>query len=345
MIEPAIGVNPVMPGWPGFISANPNGFLSRITGPTSEPLTTAEVKSHLRLDSSSAEPAPTAPTVALAGAGAGNCENGAHRVACTFVTADGETELGALSAAVTVANKTADGKIAVSNIPVGGSAVTTVKLYMPLVGTTTPCYYAGSVSNGTTTATINLADSGLGAQAPSTNTTADPYLSTLIQTAREWVERECERALLTQTWELWLDSFPWWRAPILLSLPPIQSITSIKYYDQDLTQQTWASSNYLVMAPAGPAAQRAQIVPNAGVSWPLLPSFALTQRRPDQVQVRFVTGWTAKSEVPGAIKQAMLLLIGNWYRNREAAQITRASADTLPYGVEQLLAPYKVMVY
>lgn len=345
MIEPTIGVNPVMPGWPGFVSANPNGMYSRITGPTLEPLTVAEVKAHLRVDSSSAEPAPSAGVVALAGAGAGNCTNGAHRVAFTFVTADGETDLGTLSAPVTVANNVVNGQLAVSSIPAGGSAVTRVNIYMPLVGTTSPCFLAGYVANGTTTATLNIADGSLGVQAPATNTTSDPYLSTLITAARAMVEQMCQRAILTQTWELWLDSFPWWRAPILLTYPPIQSVTSVKYYDQDLNQQTWASSNYLVIAPAGEVPQRAQIVPNAGVSWPLLPSFASTQRRPDQVSVRFVCGWDSAANVPQPMKQAMKLLIGNWYRNREAGQIVRGSADVLPFGVDALLAPYRVVVY
>lgn len=345
MIEPSVGLNPVMPGWPGFVSALPNGFLSLNTAPTSEPLTVAEANAQLKLDSTNAEPAPTAVTVALAGAGAGNVDNGAHRYLATFVTADGETDAGTISNAVTVADKTTNGKVSISSIPIGGSLVTTRKLYRTVAGGSTYLLLATIADNTTTTYTDNIADSSLGAQAPTTNTTADPFVTGLIQTARLWAERETERAFLTQTWTLYLDSFPWWRAPIFVPLPPLQSVVWIKYYDQDGTLQTWDSSNYYVTTPAGDAPQRGQIVPASSVSYPLLPSFALTQRRPDGVQVKFTAGWTAAASVPMPIKAAMKLMIGNLYRNREAAQIIRGSADVLPFGVDALLAPYRVVVY
>src|SRR3989344_5689951 len=98
--------------------------LHLITAPTVEPVTVAEARSHLRLDDEAGEPAPVAPTVALASpAVAGNVDNGAHRYLVTFVTADGETEAGAISAAVTVADKTVNGKVELTAIPFGGVAV------------------------------------------------------------------------------------------------------------------------------------------------------------------------------------------------------------------------------
>src|SRR3954469_17800236 len=99
--------------------------LSLVTGPTSEPLTVAEAKRQLLVGMSSGEPAPTAPTVALLSpAAAGNCDHGAHRGGFPVVPADGETEIGPLSDVVTIADKTVNGKIAVTAIALGGTAVT-----------------------------------------------------------------------------------------------------------------------------------------------------------------------------------------------------------------------------
>lgn len=345
MIEPAVGVNPVMPGWPGFVSAFPYGLLSRIAAPTQEPLTVAEMMQQLRLDASNQEPAPSAPTVALAGAGAGLVDNGAHRYGVTFVTADGETQLGSVSAAVTVVDKTTNGQVTVTNVPIGGSAVTARKLYRTTAGGSLYLLLATIPDNATATYTDDLADAALGAQAPAVNTTTDPFVTDLVVTTRQLAEQICQRALLTQTWTLFLDGFPWWRAPIFVPLPPLQEVLSIKYYDQNQVLQTWDPSQYIVVQPAGDVPQRAQIVPASGVSYPLLPSFALTQRRPDGVQVTFMAGWTTPALVPRPIKAAMKLLGGNLYRNREAGQIIRGSADVLPFGVDVLLGPYRDVVY
>ncbi len=345
MIEPSIGVNPVMPGWPGFVSAYPGGLLSQLVAPTQEPLTIAEAKTQLRLDNSDLELAPSAITTALAAAGAGNVDNGAHRYLATFVTADGETDAGVISASVTVTDKTTNGKVALSDIPIGGSSVTARNLYRTVANGSTYLKLAALADNATTVYTDNIADASLGVQAPVTNTTGDPYLLSLVTLARMWAEQETGRAFLPQTFVLWLDSFPWWRAPIWLPNPPARAVSSIKYYDENGVLQTWASTNYITVIPAGPTAQRAQILPASGVSYPLLPSSALTQRRPDQVQLTFTCGWDSPAAVPAPLKAAMKLMMGNLYVNREAGQIIRGSADVLPFGVDQLVAPYRVVVY
>ena len=108
------------------------------------------------------ELAPVAPTAALAGAGAGAVDNGTHVYAVTFTTATGETVPGASSAAVTVADKTSDGKVAVT-IPLGSTSWTTQRnIYRSKAGTTTPLYYIGVVNdNVTTTFTDDVADADI----------------------------------------------------------------------------------------------------------------------------------------------------------------------------------------
>src|SRR5450759_5729221 len=95
--------------------------LSLFAGPATEPLTVAEVRQHLRINSSTGEPAPTAPTVTLVTA-AGNVDSGVHRWLWVFRTADGHTEAGTVSAPITTATAT-QGQATITK-PVGGSAVT-----------------------------------------------------------------------------------------------------------------------------------------------------------------------------------------------------------------------------
>ena len=106
----------------------------------------------------------------------------------TFVTADGETDLGTVTAAVTVTDKSVTGKVSLTAVPLGGSAVTARKIYRTIAAGTTYLLLATLADNTTTVYTDNTADASLGAQAPSTNTTSDPELVAWIQAARETVE-------------------------------------------------------------------------------------------------------------------------------------------------------------
>lgn len=200
------------------------------TAPTLEPITLAELRTHCNIDSSNAEPSPEAPTVALAGAGAGNVTSGAHRYRVTFVTADGETDGGVVSAIVTTT--AGDGKVSVSAIPLGGSAVTSRKLYRTAAGGSTYLLLTTIADNTTTTYADNVADGSLGAGCPTTNTTIDPFLTTLITTAREHVEDITRRAVLTQTWDYYLDDWPDGEA-ITLPFGNLASVTSLKWTDDD----------------------------------------------------------------------------------------------------------------
>ena len=55
------------------------------------------------------------------------------------------------------------------------------------------------------------------------------------------------------------------------------------------------------------------------------------------VAITFTAGYGAPADVPAAIRQAMLLLVTQWYEHR---QVT-GTGSTLPFAVEALLAPYR----
>lgn len=115
--------------------------------------------------------APGAPTVALAGAGAGNLSNGNYTYRVTFVTPDGETDGGTVSAVVTVADFTVNGQVSVSNIAVGPSHVTSRNLYRTVAGGATHRLLSTIANNTTTIFTDNVADGSLGANFPTVNST------------------------------------------------------------------------------------------------------------------------------------------------------------------------------
>ena len=61
-------------------------------------------------------------------------------------------------------------------------------------------------------------------------TDEDTYLATIITAARKYCEQYCNRAFITQTWKQYPDDFS---DGMKLSINPVQSVTSITYYDED----------------------------------------------------------------------------------------------------------------
>lgn len=304
--------------------------LTTVTEPSIEPVTVAELKTHARLDSSNQYPAPAALTAALAGDGAGNVDDGAHRYKVTFVTADGETDGGDASAAVTVSDNTSDGQVDLSDIPLGGSAVTSRKIYRTEAGGSTYYLLTTIADNSTTTYTDNIADSSLGAEVPSTNTTEDPILSSLIKAARQQAEALTERSLITQTLKLTLSAFPGSRN-IYLPRPNLQSVTSITYTDAEGSGQTLSTDAYDVQTGWPAVISLAD-----GYSWPTV------KKTLGAVEITYVAGYgDARSDIPEEIRVAIQVLATTWYNNRDSL-IIGTNASEVPMMAKYMLAPYRV---
>ena len=145
----------------------------------------------------------------------------------------------------------------------------------------------------------------------------DPTLAGYVLAARQYVEQVTGRAIMTQTLEMTLDDFP--DGEILLPRQPVASIVSISYTDTAGNAQTVAS--YQLDATQIVA----RLLPADGASWPG------TRGTPGNVRVRFIAGET---QAPAAIKQAMLLLVADWHRNRESPPENPA--------VDALLSQYRI---
>lgn len=127
------------------------------------------------------ETAPGAATTALAGAGAGNVDNGAHLVKVTCYTPGGETTGGTASNSTTVADKTTNGKIALTGIPTCSTIATGRRVYMTAAGGSSYWLLSnGTIANNTaTTLTANDSDATLTASTaiPISNTALDTRLT------------------------------------------------------------------------------------------------------------------------------------------------------------------------
>lgn len=132
------------------------------------------------------------------------------------------------------------------------------------------------------------------------------------------------RALVTQTWRQDYAGFGCLR----LALGPVASVASVTYFDAANETQTLPPETYVKLTDARGA--YLSLAPNA--TWPG------TFGRPDAVSVTYVAGQPA-ADVPAPIKTAIMLLVGNWYANREAS--TETAMTVLPMGVQALLAPYR----
>lgn len=134
------------------------------------------------------------------------------------------------------------------------------------------------------------------------------------------------RALISQTWAL--DVTGWRSGGLRLRPGPVRSLESLTIVAPDGSRETVDTAGYRLTAHC--------VVPPLDGA-PSLPSSE------HWLELRFVTGYgDAQEDVPAPVRQAILLLIGAWYENREAAAVGAAAAP-LPasIAIEALLAPYR----
>jgi len=162
------------------------------------------------------------------------------------------------------------------------------------------------------------------------NVDHDDYLETLIPTSRQRVEDITWRKLITQTWYGYLQDWP---SGDYIELPfgSLQSVTTIKYTDDDGDQSTWDSAEYIV----GTDYMKGRVTLADGEVWPndnLYPS--------NPIQIEFVCGYGLAVAVPAQIKHAIKMILSEIYENRETSIIgvSFQQMDT----VNNLLSNYRL---
>lgn len=177
-----------------------------------------------------------------------------------------------------------------------------------------------------------------------TSSDEDDFLDRLIEVATEYTENYLSSALMEQTFKFYYDSFPAYNGgtceqAIVIPLPPLISITSIEYYDSSNVLQTWSASEYVADVDNFPAL----VYPDYGYNYPSTRFFAKS------VIITAVCGYENSGaspidladNVPTNIKQAILLLIGHLYENREMT-VPMITIKEIPMGYAQLLVAYRI---
>jgi uncharacterized phiE125 gp8 family phage protein len=159
-----------------------------------------------------------------------------------------------------------------------------------------------------------------------TATAEDPHLEALLLAARQLAEQQLAMYLCRQTVTLTMDRFPWGRT-VQLARAPVAAVTSIQYRDDADALQTVDTADYWVDLDSRPA--RVEVK----VAWPI------PLERPAAVRFTLSMGYADPEDIPQPIRQALLMIAGHWYEQREAA--SEVQLRTVPIGADRLLSAYR----
>lgn len=160
----------------------------------------------------------------------------------------------------------------------------------------------------------------------------DTLITGLIAAATQHLDGRhayLSRCLVTQSWEYRVHGFPACGV-IELPLPPLQSVQSVKYIDDAGAEQTLATNQYVVDA----ATYNGQVRRAYDVVWPV------TRLEDYAVRIAFTAGFGDAADVPQPIRNAMLMMIGHLYQNREA--VSDGGLVEVPMAARWLLGPYRL---
>ena len=153
--------------------------------------------------------------------------------------------------------------------------------------------------------------------------TDDSYLEILIAVARETLEHDTKRCIVTSTFNGYLDTWP--KNQIILQQSPVTGVSAVKYLSSG-SYATWSATEYETDTVSKPA----RIRPKDGYSWPDIDTAI------NAVKVEFTAGYSSAEDVPEIIKHAMKMLIYHWYINRSQVA-TGTQVNDLPQAYEKLM--------
>jgi uncharacterized phiE125 gp8 family phage protein len=158
----------------------------------------------------------------------------------------------------------------------------------------------------------------------------DTVIAALIASAREHVEAQTRRGLITQTWRHKRDAWPA-DGRIAVLPAPLQTLAAARVYDQDGAAQAIDVESFVLDTIAAPGT----------ISFPPW-SAPPPGRAYGGIELDIVVGYgDAASDVPAPLKLAIRLLLAHWYENRGV--VTAEGVTPMPAGVATLAAAYRVL--
>ena len=179
---------------------------------------------------------------------------------------------------------------------------------------------------------VSLADMKLHLRVDHTH--EDDLIEAFMLAAREHAEAVLTyRAFVTQTIEATLDAWP--GRVIHLPRPPLQSVTSITYFDEDNVSDTVDLADVFIDTASEPG----RIVLNRDAEWP-----DTVLRPANGIVIEYEAGYGVAADVPAEFKHGLKLIVGHWYRNREAVDLEAARGGVIevPMGASALFGAHKV---
>lgn len=157
------------------------------------------------------------------------------------------------------------------------------------------------------------------------------YLAAAIDEAQSYLSR----ALITHTMVLDLPAFPCGRQ-IELERPPVQSVSSVKYYDESGDLQTLDAASYRVDTTNGPGIIRLK----SDYDWP-----STQEDRPGAVEVTFVAGYgSTPADVPAQIRQGILFTAAHFFSMRENV-LAGVNLSSVPQSATWCLDAYRFKTF
>jgi uncharacterized phiE125 gp8 family phage protein len=165
-----------------------------------------------------------------------------------------------------------------------------------------------------------------------------PKLQLLLSAAREFVERQTGRALISQQWSMSFEDWPSCKDPyprrIYIERAPLISVQAVTYFDTDGVEQTLSTDDY--RAQSGGADGYGFIELKADSIWPDI------EDRADAITIEFTAGHGAAStNIPANIRQTVLLLLAHMYDNPAPVNVGNITTE-LPFGLRALIDSNRV---